>query len=95
MYNLGKGYSNLLNDDKDKYAIALCSEKKWVVIGLSEDILISNVIIANYEKYSSRVKVCMYTYILKYTYIYIQTHTFNNHTIRLGIPTANIHTISY
>ena len=35
-----KGYHNLLNDDKDKYGIAPCSEKKWVVIGLSEDVSI-------------------------------------------------------
>lgn len=33
-----KGYHNLLNDDKDKYGISPCSEKKWVVIGLSEDV---------------------------------------------------------
>lgn len=33
-----KGYHNLLNDDKDKYGIAPCAEKKWVVIGLSEDV---------------------------------------------------------
>lgn len=51
-----KGFSNLLNDDKDKYAIASCSEKKWVVIGLSEDILVKTVVVANYEKYSSQLK---------------------------------------
>ena len=50
------GYSNLLNDDKDKYGISSCSEKKWVVIGLSEDILVTSVMLANYEKYSSKVK---------------------------------------
>ncbi len=48
-----KGYSNLLNDDKDKYNICPCNEKRWVVIGLSEDILINSVAMANYEKYSS------------------------------------------
>jgi hypothetical protein len=31
-----KGFSNLLNDDKDKYLYMPCTEKKWVVIGLSE-----------------------------------------------------------
>ena len=31
-----KGFNNLLNNDKDKYGISACSEKKWVVIGLSE-----------------------------------------------------------
>ena len=51
-----KGFSNLLNDDKDKYAIAACSEKKWVVIGLSEDILVKTVVVSNYEKYSSQLK---------------------------------------
>ena len=31
-------FHNLLNDDKDKYGMTQCSEKKWVVIGLSEDV---------------------------------------------------------
>ena len=31
-----KGFNNLLNNDKDKYGISPCAEKKWVVIGLSE-----------------------------------------------------------
>ena len=48
-----KGFSNLLDDDKDKYGISPCSDKKWVVIGLSEDIVVTSVVIANYEKYSS------------------------------------------
>lgn len=52
-----KGYHNLLNDDRDKYATAPCNEKKWVVIGLSEDVLVSTVIVANYEKFSSKLKV--------------------------------------
>jgi CDGSH-type Zn-finger protein len=52
-----QGYSNLLNDDKDKYAICQCSEpKKWVVIGLSEDVRVTSVVVANYEKYSSTLK---------------------------------------
>lgn len=51
-----KGFHNLLNDDKDKYGICSCNEKKWVVIGLAEDILITSVAIANYEKYSSMMK---------------------------------------
>jgi hypothetical protein len=33
------GYHHLLNDDKDKYGISPCAEKKWLVIGLSEDVL--------------------------------------------------------
>lgn len=51
-----KGYSNLLNNDEDEYAIAHCSEEKWVVIGLSEDIVVSEVVISQYEKYSSKLK---------------------------------------
>lgn len=51
-----KGYSHLLNDDKDKYGISACDEKKWVVIGLSEDILVTSIALANYEKYSSMLK---------------------------------------
>jgi hypothetical protein len=51
-----KGFHNLLNSDKDKYGISPCNEKKWVVIGLSEDILITSVAVANYEKYSSMLK---------------------------------------
>ena len=45
-----KGFSHLLNDDMDKYGISACDEKKWVVIGLSEDILVTSVGLANYEK---------------------------------------------
>jgi hypothetical protein len=51
-----KGFSHLLDDDYDKYGITSCSEKKWVVIGLSEDILISSVVLSNNEKFSSMYK---------------------------------------
>ena len=51
-----KGTSNLLNPDRDRYAIAPCNEKKFVVISLSEDILVKQIQLANYELYSSRVK---------------------------------------
>ena len=51
-----KGTSNLLNGDKDKYAIAPCNDKKFVVVGLSEDILVKQVKLANYERYSSHVQ---------------------------------------
>ena len=51
-----KGYHNLLNDDKDKYGISDCNEKKWVVIGLSEEVMITSVEMLNYEKYSSMLK---------------------------------------
>jgi hypothetical protein len=45
-----------LNGDKDRYAIAPCEERRFVVIGLSEDILVKKVIIANYERFTSWVK---------------------------------------
>lgn len=52
-----KGTSNLLNGDKDKYAIAPCGEvKKSVVLSLSEDILVKVIKLANYERFSSSVK---------------------------------------
>ncbi|KAI2497262.1 Sad1 / UNC-like C-terminal [Fragilaria crotonensis] len=51
-----KGASNLLTNDKDKYAITPCKDKKFVVVGLSEDILVKQIKIANYELYSSHVK---------------------------------------
>lgn len=51
-----KGASNLLTGDKDKYSIAPCEDKKYVVIGLSEDILVKKIKLSNYERYSSRVK---------------------------------------
>jgi hypothetical protein len=51
-----KGTSNILNGDLDKYAIAPCEDKRFVVIGLSEDILVKKVIIANYERFTSWVK---------------------------------------
>jgi len=51
------GTSNLLNGDNDKYAIAPCNaEGKYVVIGLSEDILVKQLVLANYERYSSHPK---------------------------------------
>jgi hypothetical protein len=63
-----QGVSNLLQQDRDKYAIVPCSdsnsdttttmttEPKYVVIGLSEDILVKQFAIANYERYSSHMK---------------------------------------
>ena len=51
-----KGASNLLTGDRDKYSIAPCEDKKYVVIGLSEDILVKQIKLGNYERYSSRVK---------------------------------------
>lgn len=51
-----KGTSNLLVSDNDRYAIAPCADKKTVVISLSEDILVKEVVLSNFEKYSSSVK---------------------------------------
>ena len=52
-----QGTSNLLTNDQDAYAIIPCEEPhKSVVIGLSEDILVKQVVLANYERYSSHVK---------------------------------------
>ena len=52
-----QGVSNLLSGDRDRYAIVECAEPaKWVVIGLSEDILVKRVVLAHYERYSSHVK---------------------------------------
>ncbi len=48
-----KGFNYLLDDDKDKYGISPCNDDKWVVLGLSEDVVVSSIILANYEKYSS------------------------------------------
>lgn len=50
------GFSNLLIDDKDKYGITPCANAKMVVIGLSEDIQAREIVLAQYEKYSSGVK---------------------------------------
>ena len=55
-----KGTSSLLNSDRDQYAIVPCEETaKWVVVGLSEDILVKQVVLANYERYSSHVREFM------------------------------------
>jgi phosphopantetheinyl transferase len=52
-----QGTSNLLNGDRDKYAIAPCSApKKSVVLSLSEDILVKVIKLAHYERFSSTVK---------------------------------------
>lgn len=52
-----KGFHNLLLDDKDKYGMTPCSEdKKMIVLGLSEEIQLKEVVLAQYEKYSSGVR---------------------------------------
>jgi hypothetical protein len=62
----GKGFNNLLNDDRDKYAICSTNEKKWIIVGLSEEVAITSVVIANYEKYSSTVREFQLLGSLKY-----------------------------
>ena len=52
-----KGFDNLLNDDKDKYGrTEITNKEKWVVIGLSEHVLIRSVVMVSYEKFCSQVK---------------------------------------
>ncbi|CAM9593005.1 unnamed protein product, partial [Phaeothamnion confervicola] len=51
-----KGMDNLFVDSRDRYAISPCGEKIWVVVGLSEDILVQTVALNSYEKYSSTVR---------------------------------------
>eukprot|EP00636_Phaeomonas_parva_P000397 CAMPEP_0118872992 /NCGR_PEP_ID=MMETSP1163-20130328/14977_1 /TAXON_ID=124430 /ORGANISM="Phaeomonas parva, Strain CCMP2877" /LENGTH=941 /DNA_ID=CAMNT_0006808243 /DNA_START=16 /DNA_END=2841 /DNA_ORIENTATION=- len=49
-----KGASALLEKNQDKYAIVPCTaEERWVVIGLSEDIMVKSFSMANFEQYSS------------------------------------------
>ena len=48
--------ASLLNEDTDKYMITPCEARKWVVVGLSEDILVDTVVLANFERYSSSMK---------------------------------------
>lgn len=52
-----KGASNILGRDKDKYLRNPCSaEEKFVVIELSEETLVDEIEIANFEHYSSNIK---------------------------------------
>ena len=54
-----KGTSNLLNPDKDKYAMIPCDQGdavKYVTIGLSEDILVKTIKLVSNERYSSLTK---------------------------------------
>lgn len=52
-----KGTSNLIHGNRDKYAIIPCSEeKKYVVLSLSEEILVEEIKLADYERFSSTTK---------------------------------------
>lgn len=48
-----KGAKNALNEDTDKYYLSPCDADKFLVVSLSEDILVEQFVIANYERYSS------------------------------------------
>jgi hypothetical protein len=50
------GTRALLVPDADSYALSRCDVKKWVAIGLSEDVMVDTIIISNEEKYSSSVQ---------------------------------------
>eukprot|EP00181_Compsopogon_caeruleus_P001244 CAMPEP_0184689268 /NCGR_PEP_ID=MMETSP0312-20130426/30562_1 /TAXON_ID=31354 /ORGANISM="Compsopogon coeruleus, Strain SAG 36.94" /LENGTH=583 /DNA_ID=CAMNT_0027146599 /DNA_START=11 /DNA_END=1759 /DNA_ORIENTATION=- len=54
------GASNVISSDKDKYFLSPCQvpngegpNERWVVIEVSEDIIMSSIEVANYEFYSS------------------------------------------
>eukprot|EP00268_Persea_americana_P068914 TRINITY_DN9691_c0_g1_i1.p1 TRINITY_DN9691_c0_g1~~TRINITY_DN9691_c0_g1_i1.p1 ORF type:complete len:606 (+),score=127.68 TRINITY_DN9691_c0_g1_i1:245-2062(+) len=51
-----KGAYNILSKDKDKYLRNPCSAEKFVVIELSEEILLDTIEIANFEHYASNLK---------------------------------------
>jgi len=53
-----QGVSNLLVADKDKYAMIPCDKEgvKFVIIGLSEEILVKSIKLSSHEKFSSRTK---------------------------------------
>ncbi|GJQ11566.1 hypothetical protein GpartN1_g3357.t1 [Galdieria partita] len=47
------GAKNILHEDKDKYMLSPCKHNRWVVIELSEEILLKRVEVANFEYFSS------------------------------------------
>ena len=55
-----QGTSNLLVDDDDRYAISPCDigngGTKYVIVALSEDILVKTIKLLSYERYSSQTK---------------------------------------
>mmetsp|Transcript_27377 Transcript_27377/g.40468 ORF Transcript_27377/g.40468 Transcript_27377/m.40468 type:complete len:991 (-) Transcript_27377:56-3028(-) len=53
-----QGTSNLLVNDKDKYAMIPCDDEevKYVIIGLSEDILVKTIKLYSFERFSSVTK---------------------------------------
>ena len=52
-----KGTSSLLMSDNDRYALVPTNENpKYVIIALSEEINVKQVVLSNYERYSANVK---------------------------------------
>ena len=53
-----QGTSNLLVSDKDKYAMIPCEDEdvKYVIVGLSEDILVKSIKLSSVERFSSLTK---------------------------------------
>jgi hypothetical protein len=47
----------ILIKDSDRYMKAPCESRKWVVVQLSEDIMIRHIVLANLEHYSGGVQV--------------------------------------
>ena len=43
----------VLAESHDKYMMLVCGEPAWFVVQLSEDILITKVVLGNHEHYSS------------------------------------------
>lgn len=50
------GVGSLLAADGDSYALSRCDAKKFVTIGLSEDVMVDTLVLTNEEKYSSSVQ---------------------------------------
>lgn len=79
-----QGTSNLLVDDDDRYAISPCDigngGTKYVIIALSEDILVKTIKISSYERYSSQTK--------QFQVLGSQTYPISTKWVDLGTFTA-------
>ena len=51
-----KGAINLLTHDKDQYLNTPWQSCRHMVVGLPEDILVTQIKLSNYERYRSRIK---------------------------------------
>ncbi|RHY21211.1 hypothetical protein DYB25_006129 [Aphanomyces astaci] len=78
-----KGSVNLLVPDKDRYMLIPCAtEKKWIVISLSEDIHADEIALANYEKFSSTTREFLVLGSINYpsdTWVVLGNFTAANH----------------